>query len=49
MKPAPNRICLGSARASRAGDRALAIANFDILLVSDAFDFRANLVGWRTY
>jgi hypothetical protein len=28
MKPAPDRICLGSARASRAGDRALAIANF---------------------
>lgn len=28
MKPATDRICLGSAPASRAGDRALAIANF---------------------
>ena len=28
MKPASYRICLGSARASRSGDRALAIANF---------------------
>ena len=28
MKPSPERICPGSARASRAGDRALAIANF---------------------
>ena len=27
MKPAPDRICLGSARASPAGDRAFAIAN----------------------
>ena len=28
MKPARDRICLGSARASRAGDRVLAIASF---------------------
>ena len=28
MKPAADRVCLGSARASRAGDRALAIADF---------------------
>jgi hypothetical protein len=28
MKPSPDRTYLGSARASRAGDRALAIANF---------------------
>lgn len=28
MKRAPNRSCLGSARASHAGDRALAIADF---------------------
>ena len=27
---------LGSARVSRAGDRVLAIANFDVLLVSDS-------------
>jgi hypothetical protein len=27
VKPSSDRICLGSARASRAGDRGLAIAN----------------------
>jgi len=32
MKRTPEAFCLGNARASRAGDRALAIANFSYCL-----------------